>query len=511
MSKKIEIGKFLIEILTEGMYKDPLFMYREYIQNATDAIDDAVELKLLEKLRSGKIHVKIHGRSIFITDNGTGIKADEIHRKLYDIAHSDKDYTKRKGFRGIGRLGGIAYCETLKFITSYKNEPIKSILTIDCENIRKELTDPDVKIGAQDLILNNFSVETDDAKSHEHYFTVQLDRVKKDLLLDQSNVEKYLSYVSPIPYPSSFSFKKKIKEVLSNYEDKIGVILPEYDIFINDNQLYKPYSDNLYSNNNIIIDTIVDVECEEIIMGDEVIAVFWYGICKYKKSLSTITNPAGIRYRQWNIQIGDADTVKDLFTESKRGTYYFVGEIHCISKQLIANARRDSFNHNDVLTSLEKRLKEKFRVLNSLYRKSNEIINMLKKKSDYKEKIDVYNRASAHGFKNESERLRQEALLNANKETAVKQLDNIEKFTKSESDVHQRLSGLFKSEINNYTIDSINEIEDQISVNQQLNIKDNDKQVNLNHILKNIEDVLEESLPHSRVNSIMMKIKEKLS
>ena len=29
-----KIGKNLIEILTDGMYKNPLFMYREYIQNS---------------------------------------------------------------------------------------------------------------------------------------------------------------------------------------------------------------------------------------------------------------------------------------------------------------------------------------------------------------------------------------------------------------------------------------------------------------------------------------------
>ena len=39
----IEIGKFTLESLTTGMYTDPEIVYREYIQNSVDALDEAVE------------------------------------------------------------------------------------------------------------------------------------------------------------------------------------------------------------------------------------------------------------------------------------------------------------------------------------------------------------------------------------------------------------------------------------------------------------------------------------
>ena len=54
-----KIGKNLIEILTDGMYKNPLFMYREYVQNASDAIDDAVKKNYLNSAREGVIKIKI--------------------------------------------------------------------------------------------------------------------------------------------------------------------------------------------------------------------------------------------------------------------------------------------------------------------------------------------------------------------------------------------------------------------------------------------------------------------
>lgn len=40
---EISIGKFTLESLTTGMYNEPETCYREYIQNAVDAIDNAVE------------------------------------------------------------------------------------------------------------------------------------------------------------------------------------------------------------------------------------------------------------------------------------------------------------------------------------------------------------------------------------------------------------------------------------------------------------------------------------
>ena len=42
-------GKFLLEILTRGMYSNPMHVYREYIQNSTDAIDKAVKMGIISK------------------------------------------------------------------------------------------------------------------------------------------------------------------------------------------------------------------------------------------------------------------------------------------------------------------------------------------------------------------------------------------------------------------------------------------------------------------------------
>ena len=85
---KTIIGKDIIESLTLGMYEDSRFIYREYIQNAADQIDIAVEQGILNSKNDGIIEITIDkaDRSISIYDNATGIKGDKIQPILKNIA-----------------------------------------------------------------------------------------------------------------------------------------------------------------------------------------------------------------------------------------------------------------------------------------------------------------------------------------------------------------------------------------------------------------------------------------
>ena len=101
MSGKPQIGKDVIESLTLGMYEDCRFIYREYIQNAADAIDKAVSEGLMEKSHN-QIMVSIDAeRRIVIEDNGTGISRKNVANILLNIAHSTKQRGIDKGFRSL--------------------------------------------------------------------------------------------------------------------------------------------------------------------------------------------------------------------------------------------------------------------------------------------------------------------------------------------------------------------------------------------------------------------------
>ena len=128
------VGKNILENLTTGMYSDSKVIYREYIQNACDQIDLAISLGILSPDEGNvDIFTDSKKRYISIKDNATGVKADDFVSDVGDIANSDKIIGENKGFRGIGRLCGLAYCKTLKFTTSYLGENLKSIMTCDAK------------------------------------------------------------------------------------------------------------------------------------------------------------------------------------------------------------------------------------------------------------------------------------------------------------------------------------------------------------------------------------------
>jgi hypothetical protein len=44
LSDPVVVGKDILELLSSAMYVDPLSIFREYIQNAADSLDEATEL-----------------------------------------------------------------------------------------------------------------------------------------------------------------------------------------------------------------------------------------------------------------------------------------------------------------------------------------------------------------------------------------------------------------------------------------------------------------------------------
>lgn len=389
----IEIGKHVIETLTTGMYSDSKYIYREYIQNAADQIDIAVKKGLVTP-REAEIHIDIdhQERSICIWDNATGIQESRVISILGNIALSEKDQKRSKGFRGIGRLGGLGYCKTLRYETSYQGEAVKSIMTWDAERLRNQLRDPSIKMNAAALIQSVISTETASCDIDEHFFQVTLDSISEDNneLLDIDSVREYLEMVAPVPYHEHFYFKQKIYQHIdeSNYPK-----LDEYRIFLNKDLLFKTYRKNIYQikgtndTNKQVCDRIHDVAFKEFrLSNNEIAAWMWFGVMNYESQINERGNPQrGLRVRCKNIQIGDGSTLVRLFRE-QRGNYYFVGEIHAIHHDLIPNARRDYFEENSALRGLENLLREYFAdVLHKLYHDANDYKNILKKERQLQE------------------------------------------------------------------------------------------------------------------------------
>lgn len=144
-SQEYIFGANIIENLTTGMYQDSRIIYREYIQNSCDQIDKAIKEDIVDKNEACiEIWIDYEKRKISIEDNATGIKKDAFKSTLGNIANSSKKLGVNKGFRGIGRLAGLAYCQKLVFTSSAKGE--NTISKMECDaSLMRSLLDEHIK------------------------------------------------------------------------------------------------------------------------------------------------------------------------------------------------------------------------------------------------------------------------------------------------------------------------------------------------------------------------------
>lgn len=364
-----QIGKDVIESLTLGMYEDSRFIFREYIQNAADAVDKAVDTTLFAR-GEDEIHVTINSekRTIIVSDNATGIPQKNVVAILRNIAHSTKKRGEDKGFRGIGRLGGLGYCSKLIFETSYKGESVKSIMVWDADLLKLIINDRDNSEEAVEVLGRVTSTTVEKENPDAHYFQVTLEDVTSDDLLDISSVRNYLSMVAPVDISAQFLFRNKINAFMREN----GLSVDTYNIYINGDQIYKPYTAAIYEDNNggkKKVDDILDVDF--LLQKDEdgrIMYWGWYTISSLKGQMKPKNIARGIRLRKENIQIGDEEICKKFFskTEDQRFSFYYFGEIHAVSKGLIPNSRRDYFGESIECKEFESHIKHDFLKLKSL-------------------------------------------------------------------------------------------------------------------------------------------------
>ena len=395
-SSEYVFGANILDNLTTGMYTDSRIIYREYIQNACDSIDVAERIGVLCPGQGVvEIYTDDSKRSITIRDNGTGVSVLAFRRTLGNIADSDKTLGESKGFRGIGRLCGLAYCETLVFSAKARGETSISYMKCDAKQMRqliaKNQSQKDVKLSASvvlDTIISYDVKESDDIDSH--WFEVELINVNVENheLLDRESIIDYLSFVAPVPFNKNFSYRTAIY----SYITKRGFQLDEYVIKVNGEQIFKDYRTHVKTSKGE--DHIFDVQFHELYDdNDEIIAWMWYGLRNFQAVIDKDSLQRGLRLRKENIQIGDEDVLQRLFKED-RGTHYFIGEVHAVSRDLIPNSQRNYFNENQMRNTFEREIEQYFvDTLHRLYHAGNDFSAAVdkieayeKQRNDFEEK-----------------------------------------------------------------------------------------------------------------------------
>jgi molecular chaperone HtpG len=331
------------------MYSDPNVVFREYIQNSVDSIDKAVDSNIIQKGEEQIVVQLLPTESrIIIKDNGMGIPSEEAEKVLISIGNSKKTTDNSRGFRGIGRLSVLSYCQKLTFSTSYPGEKILTRVIIDAEKLTGLLSDTNKKdVTVLDVLHSVYTVETCSEKEEAHYFTVQVDGVDENSKLNSyEDVLDYLSQNVPVPFSPEFKWGQEICNRLKNegWDIKSYNVMVKYGM--NLTSVYKPYKDEvLVDKRKKLSCKIQDIEIVKIVHASgEVSSIGWLAKTSYLGSIYDRT-VKGIRLRKGNILIGDQQTLNVVFKDA-RFNGWSMGEIFAIDKELIPNARRDDFEKN---------------------------------------------------------------------------------------------------------------------------------------------------------------------
>lgn len=498
MEAEVQVGKYTLESLTTGMYSDPKIVYREYIQNSVDSLENAVRQGIIEQ-SSMRIDIIVSEENsrISIRDNGTGIKSSKTQATLMNVGNSKKRNANNRGFRGIGRLGGMSYCDTLIFSTSYEGENCKTIVTFDCKTLKKLLVPGQYEdLSLSDVLGKITTIEVQPEKTEKHYFVVEMENVSGSSdLLNIDAAKSYISQVAPLPYQTRhFIYISQLKEFFKDH----GYGLEEFPIFVGEEEsdlepVYKPNKSRFRADRNKkTVDEISSMAYFDVTIDGELYALGWYGNCGWYGFLSD-REISGFRVRKGNILIGDSKTLNGIFKES-RFNGWTQGEIFIVTDKLVPNARRDDFEQNEAYYQLIDSLSTGVAVdIARAIREASQTRNdpSMKVLKEMDKKISEANAITSEGFNSsvDKDKLVEEL------ETAVEKLRKTkvkDEYTPKKEELCQKLEETVKqvASSNNYKINKISSGIDKKSKN----------------VLKTVSDILSKKLSKFLVDEIIAEI-----
>ena len=345
----VTVGSSILGLVTSGIYDDPLSIYREYIQNSVD------ELSRLNGVE-GKVEITINPRQkkVSICDNGPGLTYQECLSDLVPLSQSKKCLGRDRGFRGIGRLSGLAFAESVTFLTrTSARDPVTRVVWSKLGFADQAVSVQSTEPGFQDWV----KVETlDDSDYPEHFFRVEIHGVSRHsagVLLNREAVRGYISEVCPVPLAPEFPFFSEVQGIFPIHQRPYSLritlngderpIQRQYGPAI---ALSASKEDHFHGFEKVRLPSVDG-------RGDA--AVGWIAHSSYLGAIPKANRIRGIRARIGNIQVGDERVFDQLF-EEERFNRWCVGELHIVDQRIIPNGRRDYFERNPHLRNLENHL-----------------------------------------------------------------------------------------------------------------------------------------------------------
>ncbi len=362
---RITVGSYFLETLTTGMYEDPFHCIREYVQNSFDAITDGIATGVLRS-GEGRVTVAISGPSnrptLSIRDNGTGIPVGEVVERLLFLGVSRKQPLLHAGFRGIGRLAGIAYCSVLKFTTKLAGEKSASIVEFDCGKLRGFMKPGAEPKDVSDVVRSSVLVKSISDRPGDHYTEVEMSGLFGQGLefTQPERLGAYLSEYCPVDYADSFEFGDRVRAVASGF----GASIPAIEVELKNRRdripIRKAYRNNYPTSVPNSKSTLYDI----VSFSSKEHGWFcWFGLSNFPGEITDETI-AGVRFRMKNIQIGDEAIIEEIASRltisgtERRLQRWAVGEIFITNTEVIPNARRDGFEDNAAWRNIQADIQE---------------------------------------------------------------------------------------------------------------------------------------------------------
>lgn len=349
------LGDQMLEIITSAMYDNPLSVYREYIQNSVDALATA------KQLDQGTVEISInpYERRIDILDDGPGLTEGMAVRALVPVGTSEKQKGIDRGFRGIGRLCGLAFGETVTFVTRANGSRHATCVRWNGPRLRAHIAETrHTALSVRECVE---VTRLEGGGLPEHCFRVSVEGVYRhaaNYLLNQELVRLYISEVCPVPIATSFPFSANVERLFGNEGQPVAVAV---SLTGDSRPICRPLRKELRLSKHRV-DRFR--EFEEIRVSSlersSVAAIGWIAHSSYLGALPKSLGIRGIRARVGNMQIGDEDVFDHLFAQD-RFSRWCVGEIHITDSRIVPNGRRDYFEASPHLRNLENHLAVLFR------------------------------------------------------------------------------------------------------------------------------------------------------
>ena len=344
-----------MSLVTVGMHTSPLVIYREYIQNAVDSIAASGATE------DGRVEISIDpgDMRVIIRDNGPGLSHEQSLQELVSIANSHKCRGIDRGFRGIGRLSGLAFGDSVAFFTRQRPEEPVTCIYWDGISLRKRVAEgfPIEKVISECVRVETVSGD----KYPERFFQVEINNIARfaaGSILNSEAVRDYIGEVCPVPFASDFQYAKCVSNLFEEGQNPLTL-----DVFLNGEEtpITRRHGDGIFFSEGYR-DRFTDLEKVAIptLEGNRNAAIGWIAHSFYHGALPKKLGIRCARARDGNIQVGDETLFDHLFTES-RFNRWCVAEIHILDPRIVPNGRRDYFEPGPHTRNLENHLGVVFR------------------------------------------------------------------------------------------------------------------------------------------------------